>query len=198
MSNINYNDCSNILNYPIDIQQKYAYKFAEGSEDLYNLLLTLWNKNIYTLGCCSGHKDNDNAYFSYMLTNEEGRILASYMISLINEYSDLDLKCYILGPHPKTGYLDFSFRFPKRKTKFIITKLLNFLDDIDYSLGNNLELFCAFEILLSKKFKYFTIEIDGIDNKTITVVDDNMDSSKHKYFLNEVSSTRLVSETKTK
>ena len=200
MSNINYNDCSYILNYPLDIKQKYAYKFAEGSESLYNLLLSLWKNNIYTLGCCIGHdtkESKNNSYFSYMLTGIEGSLLATYIIDLVNEYNDLGLKCYILGPHPKTGYLDFSFRFPKEHSDFIIGKVLNFLNNIDYSMENGSDIICAYKVLNSKLFKYFTIEIEGIDNKGITVIDNNMDTNKRKYILNEISEI-LVSETKTK
>lgn len=37
-----------------------ACEFAEGSEELKNLLLKLWDKGITTYACCAGHRDKDN------------------------------------------------------------------------------------------------------------------------------------------
>lgn len=38
---------------------KYSKLFAEGSQELENLLLILWNQGIDTIACCTGHKENE-------------------------------------------------------------------------------------------------------------------------------------------
>jgi hypothetical protein len=170
----------NILNESLNVQQNLAYKFSEGSEDLYNLLLLLWNKGIYTLGCCSGH-DNNKAYFSFMLTNFEANFLASCIIEIVNKYSDLGIKCYILGPHPETKFLDFSFIFPKKHIKFIIKKLINHIYNMDFTKEVQSELTCAYQILNSGEVNYFSIESSGTDNKTVTLVNKDYESHKHNF-----------------
>lgn len=41
---------------PLQEQQMYAQEFAEGSDDLKNILLLLWQNGINTNSCCAGHK----------------------------------------------------------------------------------------------------------------------------------------------
>lgn len=40
-------------------KKTYARKFSEKDENLYNLLLTCFNKRIETVACCAGHEERD-------------------------------------------------------------------------------------------------------------------------------------------
>ena len=47
-------------------KEKYALEYCEGNADLYKLLIKLWDNNIETVGCCSGH-DLKKAYVGISL-----------------------------------------------------------------------------------------------------------------------------------
>lgn len=51
---------------PIQEQQIYAQEFAEGSVDLKNILLLLWQNGINTNSCCAGHKDENKTTDPYL------------------------------------------------------------------------------------------------------------------------------------
>ncbi len=55
-------------------KEKYAEQFNEGNKDLYKLLLELWNRNIETVGCCTGH-NKTQAYIAFSLENDYNKIL---------------------------------------------------------------------------------------------------------------------------
>ena len=196
---INYNESNKILNLSDNQKREYAYRYAEGNEYLYNLLLNLWNNGIYTLGCCGGHieKNEPYTYFSYMLTSMEANALSAYIIELVDKYKDLDLKCFILGPHPKTKFLDFSFKFPIEYSEMIISEIISFLNNIDYRKKSD-DLLCAYNILNNNAACYFIIEMNGGDNKSITYVNNGIRMVKQPYIdeifnnvMQEIESVKL-------
>ena len=55
-------------------KELYAEKFCEGNKELYELLITLWNKGIETVGCCIGHGKRP-AYVGISLKKNKEEIL---------------------------------------------------------------------------------------------------------------------------
>lgn len=58
MSEYSYEEIDS-LNLSKEQQVKYAKKFSEGSKELENLLLFLWENNIRTIACCKGHQPEE-------------------------------------------------------------------------------------------------------------------------------------------
>lgn len=55
-------------------KELYAEKFCEGNKELYELLITLWNKGIEMVGCCIGHGKRP-AYVGFSLKKNKEEIL---------------------------------------------------------------------------------------------------------------------------
>lgn len=78
-------------------KENYANIWCEGNEDLKQVLLFLWNKNIWTCGCCSGHnglkrayvgleiEDNHDTILKLLSSIEKENIIISFMTSKLKK-----------------------------------------------------------------------------------------------------------------
>lgn len=157
-----------ILTLPLDKQRELAIKYCEGNENLYKLLLLLWENGIFTIGCCGSHYYEDNGnlwnsigrvYFGILITDEKGLQFASYVISMLNKFKEYDLKCTISGPHPDTYYLDFSFHIPRKYSDELLKELCIFLKKEKNNNSICTELSNSLKILSDNIFSYFTISL---------------------------------------
>lgn len=63
----------------------YAKVFSEGCTELENLLLKLWNNNIETFMCCTGHEMDDAAYIMMYLKTTNKELMYTIIDAVYNE-----------------------------------------------------------------------------------------------------------------
>ena len=73
-------------------------KYAEGSEELKETLLCLWNHNIKTIGCCKGH-DNKKQYIGIKIEKES----VDKIINLLSSLSRKDLHISFVSQDDKNN-----------------------------------------------------------------------------------------------
>ncbi|MDD2518585.1 MAG: hypothetical protein PHG18_01700 [Bacilli bacterium] len=66
-------------------KEYYAKVFSEGSIELEALLLKLWNNNIETFMCCTGHEMDDAAYIMMYLPTTNKELMYTIINSVYNE-----------------------------------------------------------------------------------------------------------------
>ena len=84
-------------------KQGHAVMFSEGSEELRKLLLKLWDNNIQTIGCRTGHKDKPHYAVEVDFDSQNKYRLISQKTYLENEGSK-EYHCFIFD---KPGYFAF-------------------------------------------------------------------------------------------
>ena len=62
-----------------------AREFAEGSKELEEILLTLWDNGIQTIGCCSGHEGKGFPNITFYANNIDDKILRKILVGLYTQ-----------------------------------------------------------------------------------------------------------------
>lgn len=103
-------------------QENFAENFSEGNPNLKRLLLTLWDKNIETVGCCAGHEletGYENANIGIKFDN-----IINYLPALINKLiqTNLDFRIgFNLGTNNGGKLTGFTIKDPKDTNELFIT-----------------------------------------------------------------------------
>ncbi len=134
-----YNNPFEILSLSKEQKEFLAFNFCEGNKELKDLLSTLWDKKIATIGCCSGHyfesnegiyKSTGKAYFGFLLNNVEAVNLANYITNLVQEISINDIDCFVFSNHTE-GYMAFSIHISRKYSAKLFGIINNYISKID-------------------------------------------------------------------
>lgn len=69
----------------LENKEKWAKIFSEGNEELEQLLLNLWQHNIDTYMCCTGHEYGDTPYIVMYIPFENKEMIYKIINSIYNE-----------------------------------------------------------------------------------------------------------------
>ena len=179
---------------------KNSKLFAEGSQELENLLLNLWNQGIDTFACCVGHKYDDgsesNPYFSLSIKELEDLRLKKilnklYELKAKNIVSDIDITVDVYKSkferHSLTvlfkeidennfALLSEIFKSKNLKTKPIVSpKKQKFINAaIEMNSLNMLQYFQA-DLPKEKSYSYLQISDGSDEDKIILTTNDRVD-----------------------
>lgn len=127
-------------------KEELARLYSEGSKELYNCLLGLWDNGFETLGCCKGHDDEKNNHRQYIALkkNDNDKIIKlltlldkkDIIISFLNDHvsikknNDIDIYNNILNA------LDNYKTSNTINLDKDIIDIINFIDNNDYNYVN--------------------------------------------------------------
>ena len=98
-----------------------ATDFSEGNDNLKTALLSLWNNNIKTQGCCTGHDDTESIPYLNILVDGSNIYRINNILKFFLEYNDdinitfnqnqdnLSIAFYYVGAHDEKKR-DFMFK----------------------------------------------------------------------------------------
>ena len=133
-----YNDPFELISKHPDEREKLAFYFSEGNLELKELLCSIWDKKIATIGCCSGHYyENDRevlnragkSYIGFLLNNFEAVVLANYILNLVEELQLKDINCNLSTIH-SSGYIFLSLYISRKYCNNIFSIIKKYVNNI--------------------------------------------------------------------
>lgn len=154
----------NILNTPKEHQITLAKFFAEGNQELEDLLLYCWDMGIETLACCAGHlpKEDSTPYINFNI-DKKNRIAS--MMEYLNSCKDIVVEYWINIDEKlkKDNFSSVSFRLAKKNKNLTC-------QDISYlfkKVKESIDIKCQPSELILKilNISNFNYEIDQEESK---------------------------------
>lgn len=174
----------------------FAKIFSEGNPDLEKLLLDLWDREIETYMCCTGHEIGDAAYVMVYLPLDDKERMYNVISSVYNltgvstrigrEHQKdsilIDVKSYITDRFFRTINSNLDKNISKNEVDVEIYNIIEMLSKFNYE---NYDLYC--EINNYDDCKTFNVYA----NYTTKNLEEN---TRHMYVLNRSVSRNEISE----
>lgn len=123
----------------------YAREFSEGNPNLENLLKEMWARNFETVGCCTGH-DNDESAKPYIAFKVNDKNKTLNLISSINKNNIRigfttnkgEINCGITSRNRQDIFNDIIKSLDKTNTNMYLKEVLDKVFDLNRVNFNNL------------------------------------------------------------